>query len=171
MIQEEHRKRFTDWKNYPLRICRPPWEHNGSINPQYGTLVEWDDINTRLAMMLEDLIVQKIKDKRRLRRTLRGNLGLDPSFPQKYWPSEIVILDFELIYGEDYLYGDRVQNGKQEVCVYCPLRGLHTLTYIDRIAATNEQLLMCTLYFMWKYDHPFIKESLGNAKLYLELGV
>jgi len=174
MLKEEIKEKFTE-DNRLLRIARPPWGHNKILTPKSGTLYDWDETNIRLAMMLEDLLVQKLKDKRKLRRTLRGNLGLDPFFPQKYWPSEIVILDFELKYGDDFMLGNSMKfarySSKQEICVYCPLRGGYSCGYIDRTAYTNEQFLMCTIYFMWKYDHPFIMESFDNAKLYLELGV
>ena len=119
------------------------------------------EVDERLAKMLESMICQKLGGKKKLRGRLWVMLT-----PEAHLPAKVCHLSVVKQIGSDYYYhSDRTSRPR----VHNPLLTVGG-DYLNTGMSTDV-LLLCVIYYMRKYKHPFILECEDTAKYYLELGV
>ena len=119
------------------------------------------EVDERLAKMLESMICQKLGGK----KNLRGRLWVMLT-PHPHLPSKVCHLSVIRQIGSDFYYpSDRTSRPR----VHNPLLN-GGADYLNTGMSTDD-LLRCVIYYMRKYKHPFIRECEDTAKYYLELGV
>ena len=119
------------------------------------------EVDERLAKMLESMICQKLGGKKKLRGRLWVMLT-----PEAHLPAKVCHLSVVKQIGSDYYYhSDRTSRPR----VHNPLLTVGG-DYLNTGMSTDD-LLLCVIYYMRKYKHPFILECEDTAKYYLELGV
>jgi len=118
-------------------------------------------VDERLATMLESMICQKLGGKKKLRGRLWVMLT-----PVVHLPSKVSHLSVIKEIGVDYYYhSDRTSRPR----VHNPMLN-GRVDYLHTGMSTDD-LLRCVIYYMRKWNHPFIRECEDTAKYYLELGV
>ena len=119
------------------------------------------EVDERLAKMLESMICQKLGGKKHL----RGRVWIMLT-PQYHLSERFRHLSVIKEIGSDFYYhSDRSKRPR----VSNPLIG-GDADYLNTGMSTDD-LLLCVIYYMRKHKHPFIRECEDTAKYYLELGV
>ena len=119
------------------------------------------EVDERLAKMLESMICQKLGGKKKLRGRLWVMLT-----PIVHLHSRVSHLSVIRQIGSDFYYhSDRTSKPR----VQNPLLS-GDCSYLNTGMSTDD-LLLCVIHYMRKYKHPFILECEDTAKYYLELGV
>ena len=119
------------------------------------------EVDERLAKMLESMICQKFGGRKKLRGIVWVILTPSYFLSGKYRHLSLIKeMGSDFYYHSDRTSKPRVQNPLLSGdCSY-----LHT-------GMSTDDLLLCVIHYMRKYKHPFILECEDTAKYYLELGV